>query len=93
MKKKRLTNRTLSRWILLLLMLVTGTTQGVAQNVTISPTTGNLVQVLSTPGETGYGAGFAAFWRHEQLPLTMTVADVDDVTESGECLLHDCVFA
>ena len=93
MKKKRLTNRTLSRWILLLLMLVTGITQGVAQNVTISPTTGNLVQVLSTPGETGYAAGFAAFWRHEQLPLTMTVADVDDVTESGECLTPTCAIS
>ena len=93
MRKKRLTNRTLSRWILLLLMLVTGTTQGGAQNVTISPTTGNLVQVLSTPGETGYGAGFAAFWRHEQLPLTMTVADVDDVTESGECLTPTCAIS
>lgn len=77
----------------MLLMLVTGTTQGVAQNVTISPTTGNLVQVLSTPGETGYGAGFAAFWRHEQLPLTMTVADVDDVTESGECLTPTCAIS
>ena len=64
-----------------------------AQNVTISPTTGNLVQVLSTPGETGYGAGFAAFWRHEQLPLTMTVADVDDVTESGECLTPTCAIS
>ena len=74
MKKKRLTNRTLSRWILLLLMLVT-------------------VQVLSTPGETGYAAGFAAFWRHEQLPLTMTVADVDDVTESGECLTPTCAIS
>ena len=93
MKKKKLTNRTFIRWILLLLMLVTGTTQGVAQNVTISPTTGNLVQVLSTPGETGYGAGFAAFWRHEQLPLTMTVADVDDVTESGECLTPTCAIS
>ena len=91
--KKRLINKTLSRWILLLLMLVTGTTQGVAQNVTISPTTGNLVQVLSTPGETGYAAGFAAFWRHEQLPLTMTVADVDDVTESGECLTPTCAIS
>ena len=77
----------------MLLMLVTGTTQGVAQNVTISPTTGNLVQVLSTPGETGYAAGFAAFWRHAQLPLTMTVADVDDVTESGECLTPTCAIS
>lgn len=77
----------------MLLMLVTGITQGVAQNVTISPTTGNLVQVLSTPGETGYAAGFAAFWRHEQLPLTMTVADVDDVTESGECLTPTCAIS
>lgn len=51
-----------------------------AQNVTISPSTGNLIAALtgnygSGTTEIGFENGWSAMWRHEQLPLTLTVAD------------------
>ena len=92
MKKKRLTNRTLSRWILLLLMLVTGTTQGVAQNVTIDLDHGSLLAAMTDNGETGSAQGFKALWRHEQLALSMTGTDRDGLTETGEVLQPSAVF-
>ena len=75
--KKRLINKTLSRWILLLLMLVTGTTQGVAQNVTIDLIHGSLLGAVTDEGETGFAGGFKSLWRHEQLALSMTGTDRD----------------
>ena len=92
MKKKRLTNRTLSRWILLLLMLVTGTTQGVAQNVTIDLDHGSLLAAMTDNGETGSEQGFKALWRHEQLALSMTGTDRDGLTETGEVSFPSAVF-
>ena len=56
----------------MLLMLVTGTTQGVAQNVTIDLVHGSLLAAVTDEGETGYEQGFKALWRHEQLALSMT---------------------
>ena len=92
MKKKKLTNRTFIRWILLLLMLVTGTTQGVAQNVTIDLVHGSLLAAVTDQNETGFGAGFKALWRHEQLALSMTGSDRDAITETGEIAEPSAVF-
>lgn len=92
MKKKRLTNRTLSRWILLLLMLVTGITQGVAQNVTIDLVHGSLLAAVTDGSETGFGEGFKALWRHEQLALSMTGSDRDAITATGEIAQPSAVF-
>lgn len=58
-------------------------TQAVAQNVTISPTTGKLVAGLTYDGELGFQNGWSSLWRHEQLPLTLTVSDKADISESG----------
>lgn len=58
-------------------------TQAVAQNVTISPTTGKLVAGLTYEGELGFERGWSSLWRHEQLPLTLTVSDKGDISESG----------
>lgn len=58
-------------------------TQAVAQNVTISPTTGKLVDGLTYESELGFEKGWSSLWRHEQLPLTLTVSDKDDISESG----------
>lgn len=58
-------------------------TQAVAQNVTISPTTGKLVAGLTYESELGFEKGWSSLWRHEQLPLTLTVSDKDDISESG----------
>lgn len=46
-----------------------------AQSVTVDPTTGKLIAVASYDGETGLANGWSGMWRHEQLPLTLTVAD------------------
>lgn len=60
-----------------------------AQSVTISPSTGNLVAALSNDQsssytEVGFARGWSALWRHEQLPMNLVVADVPDLTEGGE---------
>ena len=90
--KKRLTNGTLSRLILMLLMMVTGITQGVAQNVTIDLVHGSLLAAVTDQTETGFGAGFKALWRHEQLALSMTGTDRDAITETGEIAQPSAVF-
>ena len=94
MKKKRLTNRTLSRWILLLLMLVTGTTQGVAQNVTIGPNNGSIItgQAGGNMGDSGIRRGMGSMWRHQQLPLTMTSSDMANLTAAGELADPACAI-
>lgn len=54
-----------------------------AQNVTISPSSGKLVAGLTYDGEIGFENGWSSLWRHNQLPLTLTVSDKDLITESG----------
>ena len=90
--KKKLINKTLSRWILMLLMLVTGTTQGVAQNVTIDLVHGSLLAAMTDNGETGSAQGFKALWRHEQLALSMTGPDPDGLTPTREVSEPSAVF-
>lgn len=55
-----------------------------AQSVTISPASGNLIAALTSGGEVGYENGGSAMWRHEQLPLTFTVSDNSTLTDAGE---------
>lgn len=76
----------------MLLMLVTGTTQGVAQNVTIDLVHGSLLAAVTDEGETGYQEGFKALWRHEQLALSMTGTDRDAITPTGEIAEPSAVF-
>ena len=47
-----------------------------AQSVTVSPSTGNLIACLSYSSEAGFGDGWSSTWKHEQLPLTFTVKDL-----------------
>lgn len=54
-----------------------------AQNVTISPSSGKLVAGLTYDGEVGFQNGWSSLWRHNQLPLTLTVSDKNLITESG----------
>ena len=92
--KKRLINKTLSRWILLLLMLVTGTTQGVAQNVTIGPNNGSLItgQAGGNTDDSGIKRGMGSMWIHEQLQLVMTTSDIANLTSSGELADPSCAI-
>ena len=89
--KKKLSNKTLSRWILTLLMMVTGTTQSVAQNVTIDLIHGSLLAAVTDENETGFAQGYRSLWRHEQLALSMTGTDRDGLT-NGEVLEPSAVF-
>ena len=73
-----------AKLFMMLALLVMGVSNVFAQNVTISPTTGNLVAALTGQNETGFAAGWSSMWRHEQLPLTFTVADDGDLTDGGE---------
>lgn len=59
-------------------------TQAVAQNVTISPTTGKLIAGLTKEDEVGFQNGASSLWRHEQLPLTMLLSDDSELTASGQ---------
>ena len=53
------------------------------QNVTISPSSGNLIAALTYENEVGFQNGWSALWRHKQLPLTLHVSDKPDLTMSG----------
>ena len=68
--------------MLLFLLCLYGHTQ--AQNVTISPKTGNLMAALTEDNEIGFERGWSSLWRHEQIPLSLTVADYPDITQGGE---------
>lgn len=74
------------RWyrtiMLLFLLCLYGHTQ--AQNVTISPKTGKLMAALTENNEVGFEKGWSSLWRHEQIPLSLTVADYGDLTPGGE---------
>ena len=70
--------------MLLLLLLVAGVTNTLAQSVTVEPSTGNLIAALTSGTEAGFENGWSAMWRHEQLPLTFTVSDESTLTDGGE---------
>jgi hypothetical protein len=55
-----------------------------AQDVTISPTTGTMLAALTQEGESGSAAGNSSTWKHNQLPLTLTVADFCNITSGGD---------
>lgn len=55
-----------------------------AQNVVVSPATGKLIAALTYEGEEGFENGCTALWRHNQLPLTITVADEGTLTPGRE---------
>lgn len=78
----------------MLLMLVTGITQGVAQNVTIGPKNGSIItgQAGGNVDDSGIGRGMGSLWRHEQLPLTMTTSDIAMLTAAGELADPSCAI-
>ncbi len=92
--KKELTLRTLSKWILLLLLLVTGISQGMAQNVTIGPNNGSLItgQAGGNTEDSGIRRGMGSMWIHEQLQLVMTTSDIANLTSSGELADPSCAI-
>ena len=73
--------------MLLLLLLVAGVTNTLAQNVTVSPTTGKLVAAATGGNEIGFQNGWSSVWRHEQLPLSFTVSDYDNLSAGGDVMV------
>ena len=55
-----------------------------AQDVVVSPETGKFVAALTTGNEVGFQNGWSSLWRHDQLPLSLTVADDDKLNSGGE---------
>ena len=75
-----------SRWMLLLLLLVAGVTNTLAQNVTIKATNGSMVASKAKQGQEdlGYKSGGFATWQHEQLSMVLTTSDHTNMTPSGQ---------
>lgn len=69
---------------LLGMLMIASLMQVNAQNVTISPRTGKMIAALTYQNEVGFENGWSAMWRHDQLPLTMVVADDGNLTPGGE---------
>lgn len=55
-----------------------------AQNVFVSPQTGKLIAALTSSNEVGFQNGWNSLWKHDQLPLTITVADDANLTDAGD---------
>lgn len=55
-----------------------------AQNVFVSPQTGKLIAALTSGQEVGFENGWNSLWKHDQLPLTITVADDANLTDAGD---------
>ena len=61
-----------------------------AQNVFVSPQTGKLIAALTSSQEVGFEKGWNSFWKHDQLPLTITVAgDTNNPEDFIDIILTD----
>lgn len=76
------------RFLLSLALLMAATLQIKAQNVILSPKSGSMIAAASYSGEVGHQNGWNSMWRHNQLPLTITVADEGTLTTAGELKVH-----
>ena len=100
--EKNITTKALNRWLAMLILLITGATQGMAQNVTISPKNGSMICSLAEGQSHSQGWELGSFgtWRHNQLSLTMTGSNSPELTEDGQLAIHanhftagdDCTF-
>ena len=77
---------------LLMLLLVSSVTSW-AQMVTISPQSGKIISAKTKnthATEGGFGAGFGAMWKHNQLQLTYTTSDNPKFSSAGVFSNHTC---
>ena len=72
--------------MLLLLFLLAGVTDTLAQNVTIRANNGSTIAAVKDYGTTDsfFGAGGFATWQHEQLSMVLTVSDNTNLTPNGQ---------
>lgn len=75
------------RFTLALLSLLLVPLAMMAQTVTVSPTTGNLVAAATGGNELGFQNGWSSVWKHEQLPLSFTVSDYDNLSAGGDVMV------
>lgn len=92
--EKNITTKALNRWLAMLILLITGATQGMAQNVTIGPNNGSLItgQAGGNTDDSGIQRGMASMWMHEQLQLVMTTSDIANMTSAGELADPSCAI-
>jgi len=92
--EKNITTKALNRWLAMLILLITGATQGMAQNVTIGPNNGSLItgQAGGNVDDSGIQRGMGSMWIHEQLQLVMTTSDIANLTSSGELADPSCAI-
>ena len=86
-----LNSKSRSRWMLLLLFLLAGVTDTLAQNVTIRPSNGSMICALtqgSATSQIGYRLGSFGTWKHNQLSLTMTCSNSTELTDEGHFVEH-----
>ena len=78
----------------MLILLITGATQGMAQNVTIGPNNGSFItgQAGGNVDDSGIKRGMASMWIHEQLQLVMTTSDIANLTSAGELADPSCAI-
>lgn len=72
--------------MLLLLLLVAGVTNTLAQNVTIRGNNGSTIAAVKDggTGDTFFATGGFATWQHQQLSMILTVSDGTALTQSGQ---------
>ncbi len=84
MKSKIITHRAWLRVLSALALVMASCHTLWAQNVVISPTTGKFVAALTLKEEVGFGKGWSSLWRHDQLQLSLSVSDYEDLDAGGE---------
>jgi hypothetical protein len=72
--------------MLLLLLLVAGVTNTLAQNVTIRANNGSTIPAVKSGSttDTFFGSGGFATWQHEQLSMVLTVSDNKELTPNEQ---------
>lgn len=82
----------LRKFTLALLSLLLVPLTIMAQNVTISPETGNLIAGTAggNTSDSGLDAGFKTMWKHKQLALSMATSDLGNLTFAGDLFDPSC---
>ena len=85
--------QTAHKGLVALLLLFVGSLTAWAQMVTISPQSGKIISAKTKnthATEAGFGAGFGAMWKHNQLQLTYTTSDNPKFSSAGVFSNHTC---
>ncbi len=84
MKTVNLLRRTFVKVAMIVMAAIGSWHNMYAQDVVVSPETGKFVAALTKGSELGFERGWSSLWRHDQLPLSLTVADNSTLNSGGE---------